>query len=304
MTKSITNKFLAIFCITILLPGLNYAQELLCRVIVNAEQVQTTERAIFKEMENVFSQFMNDTKWTNNVYQTHERIRCNMNITINSMPAIGVFTANVQVQSIRPVFDSNYETIVLNYADRSFEFQYTESMPLEYVENNFNNNLVSMLSFYAYVIIGLDRDTFAKLGGDDYFGRALAIANLGQQSGSPGWQPFDSNRNRYWLIENLTNNQLVGIREGLYNYHRLALDVFITKPEEARVQILSVLKEIEEVKDLYTNSILVISFFDAKTSELINMLKEGNIQVRREAYNILSKVDPTKTERYKEIIQN
>jgi hypothetical protein len=220
------------------------------------------------------------------------------------MPAIGVFTANVQVQSIRPVFDSNYETIVLNYADRSFEFQYTESMPLEYVENNFNNNLVSMLSFYAYVIIGLDRDTFAKLGGDDYFGRALAIANLGQQSGSPGWQPFDSNRNRYWLIENLTNNQLVGIREGLYNYHRLALDVFITKPEEARVQILSVLKEIEEVKDLYTNSILVISFFDAKTSELINMLKEGNIQVRREAYNILSKVDPTKTERYKEIIQN
>jgi len=304
MTKSITNKFLAIICISILLPGLNYAQELLCQVVVNANQVQTTERGIFREMETTFAQFMNDMKWSNDVYQTHERIRCNLNITINAMPAIGVFTANVQVQSIRPVFDSNFETIVLNYADRNFGFQYTQSMPLEYVENNFNNNLVSMLSFYAYVIIGLDRDTFSLLGGNEYFNKALNIANLAQQSESSGWQPFDSNRNRYWLIENLTNSQLVGIREGLYSYHRMALDRFITDPDDARVQILGVLQELEEVKDLYTNSILVISFFDAKTNEIINIFKEGNIQVRRDAYNILTKIDPTKTERYKEIVQN
>ena len=304
MTRSITNKFLAIFILAILLPGLNYAQELFCQVIVNADQVQSTERSIFREMETTFAQFMNDMKWTNDVYQMHERIRCNLNITINSMPSIGVFTASVQVQSVRPVFDSNYETIVLNFADRNFEFQYTESMPLEYQENTFNNNLVSMLSFYAYVIIGLDRDTFSKLGGNDYFNRALNIANLAQQSESSGWQPFDSNRNRYWLIENLTNSQLQGIREGMYNYHRLALDRFISDPDDARVQILGMLKEIEEVKDLYTNSILIISFFDAKTNELINMFKEGNIQVRRDAYNILIKVDPTKTERYKEIVQN
>jgi len=304
MTRSITNKFLAIFILVFLRPGLNYAQELFCQVIVNADQVQSTERAIFREMETTFAQFMNDMKWTNDVYQMHERIRCNLNITINSMPSIGIFTANVQVQSVRPVFDTNYETIILNFADRNFEFQYTESMPLEYVENTFNNNLVSMLSFYAYVIIGLDRDTFSKLGGNEYFNRALNIANLAQQSESSGWQPFDSNRNRYWLIENLTNIQLQGIRESMYNYHRLALDRFITDPDDARVQILGMLKEIEEVKDLYTNSILIISFFDAKTNELINLFKEGNIQVRRDAYNILTKVDPTNTERYKEIVQN
>ena len=304
MTRSIANKFLSILLFILFLPGINYAQELLCQVVVNAQQVQSTERAIFREMEVRFARFLNDMKWTNEVYQTHERIRCNLNITINSMPAIGIYTANVQVQSVRPIYDTNYETIVLNYADRNFEFQYTESQRMEYVENNFNNNLVGMLSFYAYVIIGLDHDTFSNLGGNEYFSKALSIANLAQQSESPGWQPFDSNRNRYWLIENLTNNQLQRIREGYYSYHRMGLDRFITDPEDARVQILSVLKEIEEIKDLYTNSILVISFFDAKTNELINIFKEGNIQVRRDVYNILTKVDPTKTERYKEIIQN
>lgn len=286
------------------IPGLGLAQELLCQVIVNAQQVQSTERAIFREMETTFAQFMNNTKWTSDVYQVHERIKCNLNITINSMPTIGVFTASIQVQSVRPVFDTNYETIILNFADRNFDFQYTESQPLEYSDNVFDNNLVSMLSFYAYVIIGLDKDTFSPLGGNEHFTKALNIANLAQQSESSGWQPFDSNRNRYWLIENLTNNQLQGIREGLYNYHRLALDRFITDPEDARVQILGLLQKIEELKDLYTNSILIISFFDAKTSELVNLYKEGNIQVRRDAYNILVNVDPTKTERYKEIIQN
>ena len=304
MTKSIAKRFFGIFSFIILLPGFNLAQELLCQVTVNAQQVQSTERAIFREMEVNFARFLNDMKWTSEVYQPHERIRCNLNITINSMPAIGLFTASVQVQSVRPIYDTNYETIVLNYADRNFDFQYTESQPLEYVENNFNNNLVAMLSFYAYVIIGLDHDTFSNLGGNEFYNKALNISNLAQQSESPGWQPFDSNRNRYWLIENLTNNQLQGIREGYYTYHRMALDRFLTDPEDARVQILGVLKEVEEVKDLYTNSILIISFFDAKTNELINIFKEGNIQVRRDVYNILTKVDPTKTERYKEIIQN
>ena len=304
MRKSIIDRFFVLFISLITLPGTGLAQELLCQVIVNAQQVQSTERAIFREMETTFAQFMNNTKWTSDVYQVHERIKCNLNININSMPAIGVFTASVQVQSVRPVFDTNYETIILNFADRNFDFQYTESQPLEYSDNVYTSNLESMLSFYAYVIIGLDKDTFSPLGGNEYFTKALNIANLAQQSESSGWQPLDSNRNRYWLIENLTNNQLQAIREGLYNYHRMALDRFITDPDDARAQILGLLQKIEELKDLYTNSILIISFFDAKTNELINLYKEGNIQVRRDAYNILVNVDPTKTERYKEIIQN
>lgn len=266
--------------------------------------VQTTERNIFPEMEVVFAQFMNENKWTDKVYQPFERINCIINITIENMPAIGVFTASVQIQSSRPVYDTNYESVLLNFADRDWQYQYTESMRLDFVENTFTTNLSSMLSFYAYVIIGLDYNSFNKLGGQDYLIKASSIANLAQGSGLPGWQPFESNRNRYWLIENLTSTEMLGIREGYYNYHRLGIDNFTANPEEARVEILAVLKELESVKDLYTNSILVISFFDAKSDEITNIYSEGNIQVRREAYNILTKIDPTKTEKYKAIVQN
>lgn len=280
------------------------SQELNCRVNVNADRVQTTERNIFSEMEVVFAQFMTENKWTDKAYQPFERINCMINISIENMPSIGVFTASVQIQSSRPVYDTNYETILLNFADRDWQFQYTESMRLDFVENTFTTNLASMLSFYAYVILGLDYNSFNKLGGTEYFSKALNIANLAQGSGMPGWQPFESNRNRYWLIENLTSTEMLGIREGYYTYHRLGIDNFTVNPEEARVSILGVLKELETVKDLYTNSILVISFFDAKSDEITQIYSEGNIQVRREAYNILTKIDPTKTEKYKIIVQN
>lgn len=275
-----------------------------CRVNVNADRVQTTERNIFSEMEVVFAQFMTENKWTDKAYQPFERINCMINITIDNMPAIGVFTASVQIQSSRPVYDTNYETVLLNFADRDWQFQYTESMRLDFVENTFTTNLSSLLSFYAYVILGLDYNSFSKLGGQDYFSKALNIANQAQGSGMPGWQPFESNRNRYWLIENLTSTEMLGISEGYYTYHRLGIDNFTVNPEEARVAILEVLKELESVKDLYTNSILVISFFDAKSDEITQIYSEGNIQVRREAYNILTKIDPTKTEKYKVIVQN
>jgi hypothetical protein len=274
-------------------------------VNVNADMVQTTERNIFSEMEVVFAQFMTENKWTDKTYQPFERINCILNITIENMPAIGVFTATVQIQSSRPVYDTNYETIMLNFADRDWQFQYTESMRLEFVENTFSTNLSALLSFYAYVIIGLDYNSFIKLGGQDYLSKALSIANLAQGSATPsGWQPFESNRNRYWLIENLTSTEMLGISEGYYTYHRLGIDNFTINPEEARVAILGVLKELESVKDLYTNSILVIAFFDAKSDEITQIYSEGNIQVRREAYNILTKIDPTKTEKYKVIVQN
>ena len=280
------------------------AQELNCIVKVNDSQVQTTERNIFRDMEVAFAQFLNNTKWTNDVFQPEERINCNLSITIESMPSIGNFTATVQVQSVRPIFDTNYESLTMNFADRDWAFSYTEQQPLDYLENSFSSNLVSMLSFYAYVVLGLDYDSFSNLGGDMFFNKALDLVNIAQQSGSSGWQPFDSNRNRYWLIENLTNQQMSAIREGYYKYYRLGLDRFNVEPDAARLEILNVLKEIEKVKNLKPNAIIVISFFDAKSDELINIFSEGNIQVRRDAYNILSKVDPTKTERYKKIIQN
>lgn len=293
---------LLFICILLIIPV--YGQELNCNVTVNDERVQTTERNIFRDMEIAFAQFMNDTKWTNDQFNVEERINCNIIITIESMPSIGNYNATVQIQSARPVYNTSYESLMLNFADRDWQFQYTESQPLNYADNTFSSNLTSMLAYYAYIIIGLDYDSFSPLGGTPFFNQALNIVTLAQTSNAVGWQPFDSNRNRYWLIENLNNQQMEPVRQGIYKYHRLGLDIFIQDPENSRREILGVLKNIQQVNDLRPNSILIISFFDAKSDEIMNLFSEGNLQVRRDAYNVLTEIDPTKTEKYKVILEN
>jgi hypothetical protein len=280
------------------------AQELNCAVSINASQVQTSDAGIFRDMENAIEQFMNTRRWTNDSYKSHEKIVCNFLITITKMPAIGSFSASVQVQSARPVFNSNYTSLLFNFADREWEFEYIESMPLEYNDNTFTSNLTSMLAFYAYLIIGLDYDSFSELGGTPYFQRAQTVVNNAQQSATPGWQAIGSNRNRYWIVENLNNPQMTDLRKAIYQYHRHGLDKFESNPEESRQVILNGLKEIKKVRDINPNSILVVSFFDAKGKELANIFSDGNIQVRRQAYDIITAIDPSNRSNYEKIIQN
>lgn len=283
-----------------------YAQELNCNVIVNVgPQVETTERRVFKDMETAFYNFLNSRRWTNDVFGNDERINCNLIITIESRPTVGNFTASVQIQSSRPVYNTNYESLVFNFADRDWQFEYVESQPLEFNDNNYTSNITSMLAFYAYVIVGLDYDTFEKLGGTPYFQKAQQTVNNTQQANRPGWSQFEGNfRNRFWLAENLNSQQLVGAREALYKYHRLALDKFSENPEEARTLILEVLREMQQAQRRKPNSILIIAFFDAKNGELASMFSQGNIQVRREAYEIAKQLDPSNTTRYETIIRN
>lgn len=287
-----------------ILPLASFSQELNCAVSINASQIQTSDAGIFKDMENSIEQFMNGRKWTNDTYKNHEKILCNMLITITKMPAIGSFSASVQVQSARPVFNSTYTSLLLNFADREWEFDYIESMPLEYNDNTFTGNLTSMLAFYAYLIIGLDYDSFSELGGSPYFQRALSVVNNAQQSALPGWQAIGSNRNRYWIVENLNNPQMSELRKAIYQYHRLGLDTFESNPDESRQVILNGLKEIKKVRDINPNSILVVSFFDAKGKELANIFSDGNIQIRRQAYDIITGIDPSNRTTYEKIIQN
>src|SRR5690349_2680717 len=287
-----------------ILPLRSFAQELNCAVSINASQIQTSDAGIFKDMETAIEQFMNGRKWTNDSYKTHEKILCNFLITITKMPAIGSFSASVQVQSARPVYNSTYTSLLFNFADREWEFEYIESMPLEYNDNTFTSNLTSMLAFYAYLIIGLDYDSFSELGGTPYFQRALAVVNNAQQSNTPGWQAIGSNRNRYWIIENLNNTQMTDLRKAIYSYHRKGLDTFQSNPEESRQVILNGLREIKKVRDINPNAILVVSFFDAKGKELANIFSDGNIQVRRQAYDIITAIDPSNRSTYEKIIQN
>ncbi|MEM6522834.1 MAG: DUF4835 family protein [Bacteroidota bacterium] len=280
------------------------AQEFNCRVTVNSDQVQTSERSVFNDMENAFTQFINDQEWTEDTYQNFEKIKCNMIITLeNTQTSIGNFQANVQIQSARPIYGSNYESILLNFADRDWQFEYIEAQPLQYNDNTFQSNLTSILAFYTYVMLGLDYDSFSELGGSLYFEKALDVVNNAQQSNRPGWNALGSTRNRYWLSENLTNTQMVELRRGLYKYHRLALDTFNDDPENSRKLIVEVLREFRKVRNVYPNSILVISFLDAKSDELINIFSEGNLQVRREAYDILVAIDPTNSNNYEKIIK-
>ncbi|MBL6444917.1 DUF4835 family protein [Fulvivirga sp. 29W222] len=279
------------------------AQELNCRVTINADQVQSSDRRIFEDMENAFSQFLNNQKWTDDQFESFERIKCNLIITLQDPKSIGNYEATVQVQSARPVYNSNYESILINFADRDWQFEYVESQPLNFNINSFNTNLTSMLAFYAYLILGMDYDSFSEMGGSTYFQKALTIVNNAQQANRPGWNALGSTRNRYWLIENLTNQQMHDIRKGIYKYHRLALDTYELDRDKSRQQILEVLKSIKKIREIYPSSILIISFLDAKSDELINIFSEGNIQVRREAFDILSTIDPSKRSEYEKIIK-
>ncbi|MDZ4716408.1 MAG: DUF4835 family protein [Cytophagales bacterium] len=293
------NSLYILAAILLSLPGMS--QELNCKVTINADQIQTSDRGVFKDMERSIATFMNTRKWTNDSYKNYERINCGIFINISRMPSIGSFSANAQITLARPVYNSNYETVLLNFADREWEFEYIESLPLEYNDNSYISNLTSMLAYYAYIILGMDYDSFSEKGGDPYFQMALTVVNNAQSSNRPGWQSIGSTRNRYNLIENINNPQMAEFRRGIYKYHRLALDSFDKTPDESRATILNVLKGVRSVWQIYPNSIYVITFFDSKSNELVNVFSEGSLGVRREAYDILTVVD-AKRNVYQKII--
>jgi hypothetical protein len=286
------------------------AQELRCNVVIDTDQLRSsmvTEKQVFMDMQTAISNLMNNQRWTNEKYLPEERINCNLVIRITDMPSMKSFIGTAQIQSSRPVYGTDYESFLLNFIDREWQFEYTPAQPMDFNENNYTNNLTSMLSFYAYIIIGLDNDSFSRLGGSAYLQKAMIIANTAQQSatnGERGWGSTEDNRNRYWLIENLLSPQMMPLREGIYTYHRQALDHFLTSPEQARTQVLEVLGNIKKINQIRPAALLTNTFFDTKINELINFFLEGTPQQKQTAYNLLVELDPTKTDRYNALIKN
>jgi hypothetical protein len=275
-----------------------FGQELQATVTVNAQNIQLSDRGIFDDMARAMENFLNTRRWTNEIWQPQERIKCNFALTMESMPNVGSFTGSMQVQVLRPVYGASYETIIFNFADRNWQFDYVESLPLDFNENTFQTNLTSMLGFYALLILGLDADSFSPLGGSPYFDRAFNVVLNAQQSPRTGWKQFESNRNRYWLIENLMSPQMAPVREANYLYHRQGMDNFGRDDNLAREAILDAIRKIREVNRLRPNQVLVNTFFDAKSEELANIFARGNAQVREEAIRLLSELDPGNIERY------
>ncbi|MCF6359931.1 MAG: DUF4835 family protein [Cyclobacteriaceae bacterium] len=280
----------------------SFSQDLNCDVVIDAQRIETSETRVFEDMELAFENFLNTRDWSADEINPEERIKCALTITLNEMPSIGTFKATVQIRSARPIFNTSYESIIFNFADRDWSFEYVESLPLNFNENDYSTNLTSMLAFYANIIVGLDYDSFGELSGSSYFQKAQNIVTNASQGGRPGWGALQSTRNRYALVNDITNQQIEDLRIGYYKYHRLGLDVFETNPEECRKQVLEVLESIKAIKNRYPTSIFVISFFDAKSEELVNIFADATIQEKRKAYNLLIELNPIKEDIFKEIL--
>jgi hypothetical protein len=250
------------------------AQELNCVVTVNSDQVGQTNQQIFRTLERSLNDFVNNSKWTNRVYRENEKVNARMFITVTQYES-DRFEANIQIQSSRPVFNTSYESPVFNYKDDAFNFQYQEFQPLVYNPNSFDSNLVGVISYYVYVILGLDADTFSLEGGDDYYRRAQNIVTQAQGSNFSGWNQETGERTRFELVDNLLSNSFREYRIAMYNYHRKGLDVLADNNSTGKQIIAGSLRLFETLISRRPNAFLIQTFFDAKSEEIQNIFSDG-----------------------------
>lgn len=280
------------------------AQELRCNVSISASKIQGANRNVFRTMQADLYEFMNNRKWTDNVYAIDERIECNIFIQLDEQLSSDEFKGSMTVQLRRPVFGSSYETTVLNIKDKDFHVRYVEFQPLDFNENANKDNLTNLMAFYAYVILGMDYDSFSSEGGTEFFQKAQQIVNNSQNSIYTGWKAYESERNRYWLIENLMNRSYAGFRQCIYRYHRLGLDKMYDKPAEGRAEIADALKLIQRVYRARPNVYILPVFFDAKADELVNIFSGSYPDEKNRVLAILNEVDPSNGSKYEKIKQD
>jgi len=301
------NKPISALLVLFLFIGSNLrAQELKCNIQVNSSKIQGTNRTAFETLQTALYEFMNNTTWTDHVYATEERIECNIQINITDQIGSDQYKGTIQVQSRRPIYGSSYSTVMLNFLDNDLDFKYIEFDKLEFNLNSFESNLTSVLAYYAYVIIGLDYDSFGFKGGSDNFLKAEKIVNNSQNAQEKGWKAYEGSRkNRYWLIENLLNEKYAPVRDVIYRYHRQGLDRMAEKTVEGRAEIaeslVSIQKVYREKPDPYL--FLLQVFFDAKADEVVNIFSDSFQSEKTRVYNILVEVDPTRVDTYKKIQQ-
>lgn len=280
------------------------AQDLNARVQILSPQVQATNKRPLEVLQTAIRDFLNNRKWSNDNFLPQERIDCNFVINILEWDGSSNFKAEAQIQSARPVFGSSFNSTILNLADKDFAFSYSEGQPLDYSDQNYISNLTSLLAFYAYVIVGMDYDTFSKMGGSAYYAKAQTVLNNAQAAPVAGWQAFESMRNRYWLVENLTNKAYNPIREVLYEYHRNGLDVMYDNQNRGRKFIVSLLPTLQKIDKQKQGSMINQVFFSAKANEIVNILSQTAPQDRLKSYNILSALDPANITKYELLKKN
>ena len=285
-----------------------FSQELNCKLsVLSTAKNQTVDNKVFKTLEASLNEFINNTKWSNDQFQQKEKIECNILINITNEINDKNFNATATIQSSRPVFKSNYNTVILNIIDKNFNFSYEEHQPLLFNENAYLNNITSLLAFYAYIILGYDYDSFSNKGGDPYFNKAQEILNNAQSSGFPGWKRDNKSlrtENRYTLIDNIMNVDFEGLRNCLYKYHRKGLDLLYENLEKGRNEVIAALNMLKKVHTNRPNSMLMNLLFNAKSDEIINILKKAKKENVTELINFLIKADTKNANKYRQAIRN
>lgn len=280
------------------------AQELNCQIQVNHSQVQGTNMQVFQTLQASLYEFMNTRKWTDHVYNNDERIDCNILINVSELQGSSRFVATLSVQSRRPIYNTTYYSTLLNYQEKkgSFVFSYEENESLDFNLNSYISNLSSTLAFYAYIIIGLDYDTFSSEGGTPYFLKAQQIVNSAQNSGELGWKAFEGKRNRYWLAEDLLASAYQPYRRCLYRYHRLGLDMMGEKLQAGSAEIAESLRLLERVHRSEPNSFLLSLFTTAKTEEIISIfVGSSSPSEKTKVIQIMKGIDPANSNKYEKI---
>jgi hypothetical protein len=274
------------------------AQDLNARVKVVAPKIQLTNKRILQTLETAMKDFLNGRKWTADAIAPSERINCNFVFNVTNWDGGNSFSGELQVQSSRPVYNSAYTTTLLNVNDRDVDFTYTEGQTIDYSDQTFQNNLSSIMAFYAYIIVGMDYDSFSRYGGSPYFLSAQTVALNAQNTSFKGWKAFDNTLNRYWLAENLNNKLYLNLRSFIYDYHRNGLDIMADNPGKGRKAISAALPILSQVDRKRLGSYFPLAFFTAKDDEFVSIYSSAPAQEKVQAMNILMQIDPSNGNKY------
>jgi hypothetical protein len=306
MNQLIKNRLFLVAILMMFITGKAVSQELYCNVQVSAQKIQGSNRELFQSMQRDIYEFMNSMVWTDNLYSFSERIECNLLINLDEQLSADEFRGTIQVQLSRPVFNTTYKSTVLNFVDNNFQFRYVEFQPLEFNPNSHTSNLVSVLAYYAYLFIGMDFDTFAQGGGTPYFQIAEKIVTNAQNAPEAGWKPYDGsrNRNRYWLVKNILDNEYSGVRQFLYLYHLRGLDRMESDMTQARTEIYDSLRKLQEVyrrrPDPFMYYLTVV--LDAKADEIVNIYSHAFPEEKNRVVQVLTEIDPANETKYQKIL--
>jgi len=289
--------FILVFSVIYQLNG----QELNCLVIVDANQAQNSNTQVYNSLQSSIAEYMNNTRWTSDNYKSQEKINCALTVFVTKQISSNEFEVNIQVQASRPVFNSTYQTPILNYNDEKVAIIYNEYEPLTYNETNFESNLISLLSFYAYTILGIDADTFSLNGGEKFHRQAENVVNQAQQGGYSGWNRIDGSKTRYQLNENILSPVYKDFRELLYQYHLNGLDRMSDDKKEAKKNIESALMKLQNIYSRRANAFLLRVFIDAKSDEIVDIFSDGPRVNTQNLKDMLLKVYPTFNAKWEKI---